>query len=138
MKLFPWFKVAAVIFSAGFFSGCNTLHKLTSAEDHPNEVQTLPSDYTVTGTAQTNNETIKVRTKDSQIKVRSKVIQSEEWKELNKYEYKVGADEVVFGKEVTINPGGSITFQVPAVPVIPVGTQFEVRSVLLETSRSLY
>lgn len=43
---------------------------------------------------------------------------------LNKYEFSVKNNNFIFGKEVTINPNGSLTFKQPAVPVAPMGSAY--------------
>ena len=117
--------------------GCNTLNKLMMRPEETPAPQ-VPADVTVAGTIAVLNQSISVRTVDSELKVKVRKPGEMDFRELNKYEFKIYTGSIVFGHQVTINSGGTLSWKIPYEMVAPAGTEYQIRSVLVQSSLALY
>ncbi len=94
-----------------------------------------PDDYTVSGTVADAQQWIGIRVENSELIVNVKRV-GEDWQTLNKYEYKKDSDgKIMFRNRVEILPNGNLSFSTPRIAVAPVGTKYEIRSILLSVQR---
>jgi len=123
-----------LILSLLFSVGCNKLHHLIGTDTTPPKA---PGDVIVLdSTSQTNHDAISVNCFDRFVTVRIKV--NNVWKSLNNLEYKVltdgpGGGSVIFENEVypTYNVDGQlINLFITGLPAVPIGTEYEIKSVV--------
>ena len=106
------------------FLGCNKLTGKTS----PMPNSSIPDIQTVDGVSNQDYPLVGgIRTENSVVSVR--VLKNGIWESLNSYEFELVQDGVKFGHEVDV-VGKSISYQVPFVPMAPLGTNYEIVSIL--------
>ncbi len=118
-----------------FLSGCNVVRKALPQyeKDRPNEATTLPDDYTVTGVTTENFQLVPIRVADSVVVVRVRRV-GEDWMQCDKFEtllLRKGTGGVRLWYRNLIVGG-------VARPVAPIGTQYEIRSIVTSTEHSIY
>jgi len=113
--------------------GCNGLQRLTgSVTESPQSVQ-APSNMVVTGQTNSDNDYVPVRTNLSDLVVKVLRPTETEWVTINKYEFQAFSNnQIRFGHKVKILPNGNITFRIPEEPVAPIGTRYEIATMLKE------
>jgi len=116
----------------GVFTGCNVLHKLNNTDSTPGQVNTLPADYTVTGTV-LNSVVQPIRCAGSKVTAQIKIPGAIDFRDVSSYEMQcLGEGDqgfVQFGNsEVLPLPNGKLWLT--GKPVTPSGTEYKIRSVL--------
>lgn len=96
------------------------------------EDRRLPDDYTVAGVTTETNQWVNIRVENSEILVKVLRAGESEWVSLNQYEFKKdNTGYVILKNKVEILPNGNLTFKTPREAVAPIGTKYEIRSILM-------
>lgn len=128
-----------------FLTGCNTLKREFGTHSEPAASSAVPESYEVTGVTALDFQWIQpVRCADSLIRAYVKTPGSSNFRELNRYEFKIdttgtGGGGVLFGRVCypTFDAKGNlITLRITQIPVAPRGTEYRIESTLV--SGSLY
>jgi hypothetical protein len=129
-------------------NACNTLHRITNPEHQSSSGPApLATDYQVTGTTSINYQIIApVRCVDSTVRVWVKKPSAADFRELNRYEFKihtegVGGGGIEFTREAIANfaPNGDLlNLFISTNPTAPAGTQYKIESTLMASAQGLY
>lgn len=137
-------KIILIVLLSPMFVGCRTFKKMIDgAESRPPAQTVLPDTYTVEGISNTDYPVAyEIRCIDSLIRVWVKAPGSSDYRELNRYEFKVntvsaGGGSVWFRKEAHAafdDDGKLLTIQFTSNPVARNGTLYRIESSLISQS----
>jgi len=124
-------------------AGCNSARRFLDPPPVKMSAEYLPDMYTVSGVTKTDHDTVNIRTEDSSLQVQ--ILIGKNWIGLDPTEYYLVAGGSSSGitfqwlTSPTYNQSGQLVNVIiyQGTPIAPVGTQYQVTSIILHPARAI-